>query len=31
MLDDWRSGDDSPYRLFLEGVLAWTQDEDEPN
>jgi hypothetical protein len=31
MFDEWRSGDDSPYRRFLEVLLAWTQDEDEPN
>lgn len=31
MFEDWRSGDDSTYRRFTEGVLAWTQDEDEPN
>lgn len=31
LFDDWRSGDDSAYRRFMEGVLAWTEDEDEPN
>jgi hypothetical protein len=31
LFDDWRAGDDSAYRRFMEGVLAWTEDVDEPN
>jgi hypothetical protein len=31
LFDDWRSGDDSAYLRFMEAVLAWTEDEDEPN
>lgn len=31
LFDAWRSGDDSAYRQFMEGVLAWTEDEAEPN
>jgi hypothetical protein len=31
LLEAWRSGDDSAYRRFMESVLAWTQDEAEPN
>jgi hypothetical protein len=31
LFDDWRSGDDSAYRRFRGTILAWTEDEDEPN
>jgi hypothetical protein len=31
LFEDWRSGDDSAYRRFMDTVLAWTEDEDEPN
>jgi hypothetical protein len=31
LFDEWRSGDDSAYRRFMENVLAWTESEDEPN
>jgi hypothetical protein len=31
LFDDWRAGDDSAYRRFMDGVLGWTEDEDEPN
>jgi hypothetical protein len=31
LLETWRSGDDSAYRQFMEGVLDWTEDEAEPN
>jgi hypothetical protein len=30
-LDDWRSGDDSVYRRFAENLLAWTEDDVDPN
>jgi hypothetical protein len=29
--DEWRAGDDSAHRRFMDGVLGWTEDEDEPN
>jgi hypothetical protein len=31
LFDEWRSGDDSAYRRFLDRVLEWTEDEAEPN
>ena len=31
LFEDWRSGDDSAYRRFMDTVLAWTEVEDEPN
>jgi hypothetical protein len=31
LLDEWRSGDDSAYRRFMQHVLDWTEDEDDPN
>jgi hypothetical protein len=31
LFDAWRSGDDSAHRRFMDGVLAWTQDQGEPN
>lgn len=31
LFDEWRSGDDSAHRRFMDGVLAWTEDEEEPN
>jgi hypothetical protein len=30
-LDEWRSGNDSAYHRFLQHVLDWTEDEDDPN
>jgi hypothetical protein len=30
-LDEWRSADDSAYRRFMQHVLDWTEDEDDPN
>jgi len=31
LFDEWRSGDDSSYQRFMEDILAWTEDEDEPS
>jgi uncharacterized iron-regulated protein len=31
LLDEWRSGNDSAYQRFLQHVLDWTEDEDDPN
>jgi hypothetical protein len=31
LLEEWRSGDDSAYRRFMQHVLAWTEDEDDPD
>ena len=31
LFDEWRSGDDAAHWRFMETVLAWTEDEDEPN
>lgn len=31
LFDQWRSGDDSAYRRFMASVLAWTEDDAEPN
>jgi hypothetical protein len=29
--DAWRAGDDSAYQRFLQHVLDWTEDQDDPN
>jgi hypothetical protein len=31
LLEEWRSGNDSTHRRFMQHVLGWTEDEDEPN
>jgi len=31
LFDDWRAADDSAYRRFMQHVLDWTEDEDDPN
>ena len=31
LLDEWRSGNDSAYQRFLQHVLDWTEDEDDPD
>jgi hypothetical protein len=31
LFEEWRSGDDAAHRRFMDTVLAWTEDEDDPN
>jgi hypothetical protein len=31
LLEDWRAGDDTAYRRFMQDVLAWTGNDTEPN
>jgi hypothetical protein len=31
LLVEWRSGDDSSYRRFMQHVLDWTEDDADPN
>ncbi len=31
LLEEWRSRDYSAYRRFMQHVLAWTEDEDDPD